>query len=307
MNGRCVVVIGGPTASGKTGLAVRLAESLQTEIISADSRQVFEELNIGVARPDLSELARVKHHFIADRSVQRTFNGGMYAKEANAVLSRLLEEKNVAIVCGGTGLYINALLYGLDELPEVDPELRASIERTFQDGGGLAALQEWLLKISPKAGEMVELSNPARVKRALELALASGKPLQEIWQRKAKPENYTVLGYYLEPPRDLLYKNINERSKNMFANGLVEEVRSMLPFRDLNALNSVGYKEVFDHFDGKSTLDACMALVQQHTRNYAKRQLTWFRNGTDFKSVHPDLAMDLIFDDLKKHGYPIHQ
>lgn len=301
-----VLVIGGPTASGKTAFSIDLALTIGTEIINADSRQVYQELSIGVARPSMNELGLVPHHFVGSASIYHPLSAGAFGSQATKVLDALLAEHGIAIVCGGSGLYIQALLHGFDSTDSTNDELRQEIEKTYQMQG-LEAIVQQLLDVSPSAGEYLSLQNPARVKRALELVQLHKKEIQDIWQGAVKQNQFEVLGYYLNPPRQELYKNIDNRVDQMMQMGLLEEARQVYENASLRHLKTVGYAELFPYFDGKTSLEAAVNLIKQHTRNFAKRQVTWFKNKTNFKPLEGDSYINTIFDDLNLHGYTIHR
>lgn len=290
-----IIVIGGPTASGKTKLAIDVAKKLGTEIINADSRQVYTELNIAVAKPTQIELDTIKHHFVSTVSIHDHFSAGDYQKQGQETLNQVLKTYGSAVICGGTGLYIKALLEGLDELPEIDEDLRLAIENQFLEKG-LWFLKEQLLALDSNAAEFVKLDNPSRVKRALELVIQSGKPLSEIYKKTSTiPNNTNVHHYCLDMPRHQLYHRINQRVDAMVQEGLIEEARNLFQFKDLKALQTVGYTELFDAFEGKNTESDAIEIMKQHTRNYAKRQITWFKNQFSSNWVSPNEAINTIF------------
>lgn len=274
-----IFVIGGPTASGKTAFAIELAEKLNTEIISVDSRQVYRELNIGVAKPSENELLLIKHHGISTVGIQEHYNAGAHAKIFQPILNQLLQNKGSAVICGGTGLYIEALLYGMDDLPEVDVDLRSEILDHYV-AHGLPPLVEMLLKLDHNAAAYVQLNNPNRVTRAIELCIQIKKPLAEIFRQKSKSHfgDFDILHIGIEHDRAILYERINKRVNQMIEAGMPEEVKALLPFRDLKALQTVGYSELFDYFDEKCNLEFAIDKIKQHTRNYSKRQITFFSN-----------------------------
>ena len=277
-----LVVITGPTGSGKTAMAVRLADRFRSEIVSADSRQVFKEMPIGTAQPSNEELRLVKHHLIGHRSVREEYNAEIFSKEADAVLGQLFLTKNIAILCGGSGLYINALLHGLDSIPEVSDEVRGTIDREFQKNG-LEWLQQQVLKMDPIWYNRTDSSNPRRLLRALEVYRQTGKPLSSFQLGKTKELPYSVLKIGLNRTRENLYRTIDERTDFMISAGLEEEVKSLLDFRMQKALQTVGYQEFFEFFDGKCSRQEAIEKIKQHTRNYAKRQLTWFRSDSSLE------------------------
>lgn len=301
-----VIVIGGPTASGKTKAAIEVATALQTEIINADSRQIYKELEIGVAKPAVGELAQVKHHLVSSKSIHTDFTTGDFEQEALGLISQIHQHKKIVVVSGGTGLYIQALLHGMDPLPKTSVELRNKVNKMHEEIG-TNELAAALVKLDPEAVKYVELSNPARVKRAMEIVLGSNTALKNLFTGQKIQRPWKILGYYLNPNRVELYQNINQRVDTMMEAGLETEAKSLLPFRNLNALQTVGYTEFFDLFDGKYTHQECVEKIKQHTRNYAKRQLTWFKNQTDFKSITSIDLLSTIFADLKSNGYSIHK
>lgn len=273
---KTLIVICGPTAVGKTDFAIELAEKLGTEIISADSRQLYREIPIGTAQPTEEQFARVKHHFIAERSVDEDYNAGMFERDALKRLDQLFLHHDKVVCCGGTGLYIKALCDGLDDLPEADEGLRQQLtERLEQEG--LKSLQEQLQQLDPAHYSRMDVQNPQRVIRALEVCLSTGKPFSSF-HGGAKPERpFKVVKIGLELPREELYERINKRVDLMLQNGWLEEAKAVFEKRHLNALNTVGYKELFAHLEGKLTLDEAIEKIKVNTRRFAKRQLTWFK------------------------------
>ncbi len=284
---RQLIVIGGPTASGKTRVAAQVARELGTEVISADSRQFYHAMRIGTARPTEAELLGVKHNFLGHLDLQETWSAGTFAREAESVLQELLARSGTAVMVGGSGLYIDAVLYGLDPLPPSDATVRARLQEQLRIDG-LPALLEQLRGLDPDHWNVVDRNNPHRVLRALEVCLVSGKPYSAL---RSTPEQRTdprIHRIAMDMPRSALYARIDSRVDHMIADGLVEEARALLPFRALNALNTVGYKEFFDHFDDRLSLTEAIALIKQHTRNYAKRQLTWLRRDERWIPMRPE-------------------
>ncbi len=274
-----VIVVAGPTAVGKTAAAIALAQQYNTEIISADSRQCFKELNIGVARPTDQELATVKHYFIANHSIHESITAGSFAREAKGYLKSIFETQDVAIVCGGTGLYIKALIEGLDEIPPVPSTIREEVIELFEEKG-IDALRAKLLSVDPAFEEHGDINNPNRMMRALEVVLHTGKPIHEYHisaENRGIDSLYTVEYKIIDLPREELYQRINHRVDQMMKEGLEEEAKAVYPFKSLTALHTVGYKELFDYFDGLCTKEEAIDKIKQHTRNYAKRQITWFK------------------------------
>lgn len=282
-----LVVIVGPTGCGKTDLSVRLAEHYRAPIISTDSRQFYRGLAIGTAQPTAEQLARAEHHFIASHAVTDEVNCGSYEVMALARLEELFKAHDTVIAVGGSGLYIRALCEGMDDLPEADDELRATLTRRIQEEG-LVSLCEELKQLDPIYYEQVDRQNPARVQRALEVCLQTGRPYSALrtGEKQARPFRIIKIGVYL--PREELYARIDKRVELMMAEGLEAEARAMLPHRALNALQTVGYKELFAYFDGEITKEEAVALIQRNSRRYAKRQLTWFRRDEEVNWFRPD-------------------
>lgn len=278
-----LIVVLGPTAIGKTAYAVALAKSLGTEIISADSRQIFQELNIGVARPSEAELNAVVHHFVASASILEEYSAGRFEREALERLTDLFDRYDTVVCCGGSMLYIDALVEGMDDLPGDKSVREQWIKRLKEEG--LSSLQNELLQLDPEYYSQVDLSNPHRIIRALEVCAVSGKAYSSLRTAQGKKRNFEVNKIGLEMPREELYKRIDARVVGMMEKGLEQEALQLLPHRQLQALNTVGYKEMFDYFDGRCSLDDAVAKIQQHTRNFAKRQLTWWKRQSDIQWV----------------------
>lgn len=287
-----LIVIAGPTAIGKTALAIQLAKEFSTEILSADSRQFYKELSIGVAKPTAKELAAAPHHFIGHISVQHPYTAAQYEKEALATLAQLFKNHNIAIVVGGSGLFINALLNGLDNLPQ-DESIRQTLNQRLQTEG-LETLAQQLKTLDEESYNTVDTNNPRRVMRALEICLASGKKASQLRQNNNAEREFIPIKIALNIDREKLYQRINQRVDAMMAEGLENEVKNLLPHRLLNALQTVGYKELFDYFDDNATLPQAVELIKQHTRNYAKRQLTWFRKDDNYTWFEPTQLAEII-------------
>lgn len=289
----------GPTGSGKTALAVTLARHYSAPIISTDSRQVFRGLAIGTAQPTAEELAAATHYFIADREVEDDFNCGRYEVEALELLDRLFAEGDYVVAVGGSGLYVQALCEGMDDLPEADPALRENLKSRLTSDG-IESLVEELRHLDPTYASEVDLCNPARVMRALEVCLATGRPYSEQRHGTATERPFRIVKVGTDMPRDILYDRINRRVDMMVEDGLIEEARAMYPKRHLNSLQTVGYRELFDHFAGNTTLDEAIELIKRNSRRYAKRQLTWFRRDASIGWFAPsDIEHIIEFIDTK--------
>ena len=282
-----LVVIAGPTASGKTNVAIKLAQHFNTEILSCDSRQCYRETNIGVAKPSPDELLLVPHHFINSHSIYDAVDVAEYERFGLQVLKKLFSTHKMAIVAGGTGLYLKALCEGIDQMPAIPDEIRNDI-RTLYEKKGISGLQEKLKIIDPAYFSNGEILNPQRVMRALEISLHTGKSILTLQTKQAQDRPFRSLYVGMDLPREILYQRINQRVDEMMGAGLADEVRTLLTYRKLNALQTVGYTEIFDFYDGNYTLPQAVEKIKQHTRNYAKRQMTWFKkiNGMHWISPH---------------------
>jgi len=290
---KTLLVIAGPTAVGKTAFCVRLAQQLRTDVVSADSRQLYRELNIGTAKPTPAEMQGVPHHFVDSHSVEQLVGAGHYEREALAVLETLFREKDVVILAGGTGLYINAVCFGLDDIPAVDPALREQLMHRLATDG-LAGLQQQLRRLDPDYVASADLQNAQRVVRALEVTLHTGRPFSSFRRHQPAPRPFRSVFVALDRPRDELYARIDRRLDDMLARGLVDEVRSLVPYRHLNALQTVGYKEVFGYFDGDYDYPTMVELLKRNSRRYAKRQLTWFRHQGNYHWVGAEDVAEVL-------------
>ena len=284
---KTLLLIVGPTGVGKTELSLRVAERYGCPILSCDSRQVFREIPIGTAAPTAEEQARVKHYFIGTRSITEDYNAGQYERDALELLDRLFAEHEVVVMTGGSMLYAEAVCKGLDDLPNVPADIRASVQREYE-AKGLAWLQSEVQRLDPTYWEEVDQQNPARLAHCVELCLTTGKPYSSLLSGKRKAESgktrpFRIVKIGLERPRAELYARIDERVKQMMAEGLLEEAKAVYPQRALNSLQTVGYKELFAYMDGEYDLDRAIELIQQNSRHYAKRQMTWFRRD---KEIH---------------------
>ena len=277
---KTAIIIEGPTAVGKTAISIRVAHPLRTEIVSADSRQCYAEMSIGTAKPSADELRQVKHHFIGEFPVTHQLTAADYERLALGYLDNIFIHHDTAIVCGGTGLYINALCNGLDEMPQVDATIAAAINDTYSKEG-LAWLQNAVQTEDAAFYATGEIHNPSRLLRALSFIRSTGRSITEYRTSTRKGRPFRIIKIGLELPREILYERINKRVDVMMQEGLLEEVRSLLPYRDLKNLQTVGYSELFDHLEGNCTLAEATDKIKQHTRNYAKRQMTWFKKDKD--------------------------
>ena len=284
---KSLVVIVGPTAVGKTSLCIDLAEALGTEIISADSRQFFREMNIGTAKPTPGELSRARHHFIDSHSIHKPFNAGDFEREALALLERLFVKYNTLIMTGGSGLYINAVTEGMADIPEIDPSIRARLNQMLAEDG-LTVLTEELRQLDPVYYDQVDLNNPQRVTRALEVCLGTGKRYSELRKGEAGKRDFNVIRIGLDRPREELYERINMRMDMMLDEGLLEEARALHEFKDHQALQTVGYKEIFGYLEGEYDMEEAVRLLKRNSRRYAKRQMTWFGKDEKIRWFHPD-------------------
>lgn len=296
---RHLVVVGGPTASGKTAFSIEIAQRFQTAILSADSRQFYREMNIGTAKPVAAELAAAPHHFINSLSVEDDYSVGNFERDATALLGQLFGQHQVVVVAGGSGLFINALCNGLDAFPEVSPEIRHYIAEQ-EKKHGLAWLQTQLEQRDAVYFRQADQSNPARLRRALEVTLSAGAPYSSFLTVPKVQRPWTTHYWQMDWPRDVLYERINQRVDQMLEQGLEAEARALLPFRNRPALRTVGYEEWFDYFDGKTDRDTAIDKIKQHSRNYAKRQLTWFRKYGHWQMVQWE-DRKLFLDALAQH------
>lgn len=282
-----LIVIVGPTAVGKTDLCIRLAQQLETEIISADSRQLFREMEIGTARPGEAELKQVKHHFINSHSIHNPFNAGDYEREAMERITQLFKLQKTLILTGGSGLYVKAVTEGMADIPEVGEEIRRHLNERLEKEG-LEVLTEELKALDPEYHAVVDLKNPQRVTRALEVCMGTGQKYSELRKQSPAHRDFEVVSLGLIRPREELYERINRRVDIMIAQGLFDEAKELYPYRHHYALQTVGYKEVFDYMEGQYDYDEAVRLLKRNTRRYAKRQLTWFGKDHNIKWFHPD-------------------
>jgi tRNA dimethylallyltransferase len=297
---KTLVVIVGPTAIGKTALSIALAKQLSTEIISADSRQFFREMEIGTAKPSAEELAAAPHHFINSHSIQSLFSTGDFEVQALKLIGELFTKKNVLIMTGGSGLYIDAVCKGLDEMPDTDLNIRVQLNQLMAVEG-LEPIRKQLSELDPEYYQQVDQSNPQRMIRGLEFFLSTGRKLSSFFTNSKKQRPFKILKIGLNIDRSLLYDRINRRVDQMMEKGLLDEVKTLQPYRHCNALNTVGYSELFDHLDGQVTLAEAVDKIKQNTRRFAKRQLTWFRKDdstTWFEPHQTDAIISYIKENL---------
>jgi tRNA dimethylallyltransferase len=288
---KTLIVIAGPTASGKTAVGINLAKRLNTEIISADSRQFYREMAIGTAKPTPNELAQAKHHFVNSHSITDSFNVGDFEQQGLALLNEIFKTHNTAILVGGSGLYIKAICEGFDQLPDIDPGIRDHLN-TELALKGIEHLQQKLQQVDPDYYQQVDLNNPQRIIRALEVFEGSGQPFSSYRKANLKSRPFNIIKIGLLWPREKLYERINLRVDMMVADGLLDEVRSLLPYRHLNALQTVGYTEVFDYLDGSINLQTAVDQIKQNTRRFAKRQMTWFNKDKEINWLAPKKVED---------------
>lgn len=284
-SGKKLIIVLGPTAVGKTSYAIALAKQVGSPVISCDSRQIYKEMRIGTAVPSDEELAEVKHHFIRCRSVKDYYTAGLYELDAMALMDELFKTHDTLVMCGGSGLYIEAVCKGLDDFPPADPELRASLMKRL-DEEGLESLRFELGKLDPESYAAIDIANPQRVVRALEVTIGTGRKFSSFKSGTAKQRPFEIEKIGLSMPREALNRRIDERVDRMAEDGLVEEVRSLLPLRELTALRTVGYREVFKYLDGACTLPEALDEIKLDTRHYAKKQMTWFGRDESVRWVN---------------------
>jgi tRNA dimethylallyltransferase len=295
-----LIIILGPTASGKTALSVKIAQKLGTEIISADSRQIFREMTIGTAVPEKEYLETVKHHFIQTRSVTEYYNAYMYEQEVLNVLENdVFKRSNIAVMCGGSMLYIDAVCNGIDFAPDRDEKLRNSLWQRFETDG-LEPLKNELKHLDPEYYAVCDLKNHTRVIKALEVCIQTGKPYSSFRTGIKKIRNFEILKIGLNFPRETLHQRINTRVDQMMADGLLNEVRTLTEYKNLMPLNTVGYKELFDFLDGHCSLETAVELIKRNTRRYARKQITWFNKTVENLWFNPVSEEEKIFDKIER-------
>lgn len=292
MNGT-LVVLGGPTAVGKTACGIEIARHFGTEIISADSRQVYRETSIGTAVPSPEELKAVKHHFVQTISLENTYNASMFEHQVLDCLQELFTRKQLVLMVGGSGMYIDAVCEGIDELPGTDPRLRKQLLKRFEEEG-LEVLTGELKELDPVSYEKVDLKNHMRVLKALEISLQTGKPYSSFLSDSIKERPFGIIRIALDMEREVLYDRINQRVEQMMEAGLLEEVKRIQHLRGYTALKTVGYRELFKYLDGEVSLEEAVDLIKRHTRKFARKQLTWFRKEDRYRWFSPDKPEEII-------------
>lgn len=294
---KTLVIVLGPTGIGKTDLSIEIAQFLNTEIISCDSRQFYKELSIGTAVPSAEQLSKIKHHLIHSISIKDYYNAYLFEQDALKILNQIFTNHDFAVMVGGSGMYIDALCNGIDLIPDIDPKLRDSINNKYETEG-LASIQKQLLELDPEYYQQVDLQNPARIIRAIEVCIQTGKPYSNIRSNTQKERDFNIIKIGLKMGRSKLYERINDRVDQMIEQGLQEEVKSNFEQRHLNALNTVGYKEVFQHLEGNYSLERAIELIKRNTRHYAKKQISWFNRDETTHWFHPNEKQS-IFDFIK--------
>lgn len=290
---KTLIVVLGPTGVGKSGISIQLAKHFSTDIISADSRQLFRELSIGTAVPSPEELQSVCHHFIQTRSIHDYYNVSEYETEAIDLINQLFEIKNPLILTGGSMLYIDTICKGIDDIPTVTPEIRNEVIAWYGENG-LEALRQRLLELDPEYHGIVDLNNPKRLLHAVEVCQMTGKTFTSFRKNTVRERPFRILKIGINQDREILYQRINLRVDQMMEAGLLEEARAVYPYKNLNSLNTVGYKELFSYFDGSCSLDEAVDLIKRNSRRYARKQLTWFRRDTEIAWFEPDQVDGII-------------
>ena len=300
MMNKYLISILGPTAIGKTKLAIELAEKYGTEIISADSRQFYKELNIGSAKPSNVDLNRVKHHLINNKSVKDSYSIGDFEKDALNSISKIHKKRDLAVLVGGSGLYLDVINYGLDQIPKSDEKVRDFLNNEFKLKG-LKHMQNELKEKDLISFKNIDLNNHRRIIRALEVTISSGKPYSSYLKKEYTVRNFKKIQIGLRDERDMIYERINTRVDNMINEGLIKEAIDLISYKNLNSLNTIGYKEIFNYLDGKSNLDHAINEIKKNTRRFAKRQMTWFNSNKDitwFKTNYKIEEVVKCIDDL---------
>jgi len=288
-----LIVILGPTGIGKTALSIEVAKYLGAEIISCDSRQIYKELRIGTAVPEPHELSAVKHHFIGNKSIFDYYNASLFEEEVIELLEKLHAERDFVVMVGGSGMYIDAVVQGIDYLPTIDQELRADLLEKYREFG-IEYLRRELKILDPEYYKIVDLKNPKRILKGLEVSLQTGKPYSSFRINERKPRNFTTVQIGLEMDREILYNRINQRVDKMMQEGLLAEAKQFYEHKALNSLNTVGYKEIFDYLSGEYSLEKAVELIKRNSRHYAKRQLSWFKRDESINWFEPSKKSEIL-------------
>lgn len=298
MSSKTLIYVAGPTGVGKTKTSIALAKAFGTEIISCDSRQFYKEMKIGTAVPTKVELSEVKHHFIQSKSINDRYTVADFEKEAIDTIENIFKEKNTLIMVGGSGMYADAVMFGMDKFPEIPQEIRSQL-KVFNESHGIKGLNQLLKERDPKYYNQVDLKNPVRLLRALEVSIASNKPYSSFLGQERRPRSFISKMIILHCPRIILYNKINKRIDQMIESGLENEVRSLIPYKENLALQTVGYKELFPYFEGDYTIEEAIKEVKKNTRRYAKRQITWFKKYENALCFPANSSIDEIYKLLK--------
>lgn len=293
-----LITVVGPTAIGKTALSIQLANHFNTEILSCDSRQFYKEMAIGTAVPDAEELAAAPHHFIQNRSITEDYNVGQFEKDALTTLAQLFQDHDVVIMVGGSGLYVDAVLKGLDHFPDVDEQIRTQLIADLETHG-IEHLQGQLQRLDPISYETIAIENPQRLIRALEVSIGTGVPFSTFKNKPKAPRPFTSIKIGIDAERSIIYDRINQRVDLMMQQGLLDEVTQLLPYKHLNALQTVGYKELFSYLEKECSLEEAVSEIKKNTRRFAKRQLTWFRKDTEIQWFEHKTALNAIIKEIE--------
>ncbi|HOX83095.1 MAG TPA: tRNA (adenosine(37)-N6)-dimethylallyltransferase MiaA [Chryseolinea sp.] len=286
MQNKKLIVVVGPTAVGKTAVSIKLAQHFKTEIISADSRQIFRELTIGTAKPNEEELAAVKHHFINSHSITERYDAAQYGRDALELIHQLFEKYDYLILCGGSGLYVKAILEGFDNIPEIAEEIREELNQHYEKEG-IAWLQEKMRALDPEHFETIDQQNPHRLIRALEVKIGTGLSISTFRKKAKLQHSFSIVKIGLELPREVLNKRIDDRMDQMIRDGLFDEAKNVFSYKDQQALQTVGYQEIFDFMEGRYDRDEAIRLLKRNSRRYAKRQITWFKRDDEIVWMNP--------------------
>lgn len=303
MRDKKLIVVVGPTAVGKTAVSIQLAQHFQTEIISADSRQIFRELTIGTAKPSEAELATVKHHFINSHSISEKYDAAQYGRDVLELIHQLFIKYDHLILCGGSGLYVKAVLEGFDDIPEVPEDVREKLNRQYEQGG-ISWLQEKMKEIDPELLETIDQHNPHRLMRALEVKIGTGMSISSFRTKAKLQHPFSIVKIGLELPREILNQRIDDRMDQMIRDGLFEEAKQVFPFKDQQALQTVGYQEIFDFIEGQHDREEAIRLLKRNSRRYAKRQMTWFKRDTEIVWMNP-VNIEEIYNVVQSSSFKV--